>query len=72
MAQCCEGEGAVLLGSCRLIRNEDVSPEAIREGGLRRTVQQPRPVLTCYWRHRGHDQRELRACRGGGFGNDRK
>lgn len=40
MAQCCEGETAALLGSYRLIRNEDVSPEAIREGGLRRTAQQ--------------------------------
>ena len=34
MAQCCEGETAALLGSYRLIRNKDVSPEAIREGGL--------------------------------------
>jgi len=34
MAQCCEGETAVLPGSDRLIRNEDVSPEAIREGGV--------------------------------------
>lgn len=34
MAQCCEGEPAALLGSYRLIRNADVAPEAIREGGF--------------------------------------
>ncbi len=34
MAQCCAGESAALLGSYRLMRNDEVSPEAIREGGL--------------------------------------
>ncbi len=33
MAQCCEGESAALLGSYRLMRNDEVAPEAIREGG---------------------------------------
>ena len=40
MAQCCEGESAALLGSYRLMRNDEVSPEAIREGGLGRVAQQ--------------------------------
>lgn len=36
MAQCCAGESAALPGSYRLIRNENVSPAAIRKGGLGR------------------------------------
>lgn len=34
MAQCCEGEPAALQASYRLMRNDDVSAQAIREGGL--------------------------------------
>lgn len=34
MAKCCEGESAALLGSYRLLRNDEVAPEAIREGGF--------------------------------------
>lgn len=40
MAQCCEGEPAALLGSYRLIRNDEVAPEAIREGGFGWVAQQ--------------------------------
>lgn len=40
MAQCCEGESAALLGSYRLMRNPEVSPEAIREGGLSASARQ--------------------------------
>lgn len=40
MARCCEGESAALLGSYRLMRNEGVLPEAIREGGLGRSADQ--------------------------------
>ncbi len=40
MAQCCAGESAALLGSYRLMRNEGVSAEAIREGGLRWSAPQ--------------------------------
>lgn len=38
MARCCEGESAALLGSYRLMRNEGVLPEAIREGALGRSA----------------------------------
>ena len=34
LAHCCEGESAALLGSYRLMRNEEVAPEAIRKGGF--------------------------------------
>lgn len=39
MARCCEGDTAALLGSYRLMRNADVSAEAIREGGLNCVAQ---------------------------------
>ena len=42
MAQCCAGESATLLGSYRLMRNDEVSPEAIREGGLGCVARQAR------------------------------
>jgi hypothetical protein len=40
MAQCCKGESAALLGSYRLMRNDAVCAEAIREGGLAHTARQ--------------------------------
>ncbi|MDA3922240.1 MAG: transposase DNA-binding-containing protein [Salinisphaera sp.] len=43
MARRYEGEAAALLGSYRLMRNDAVSPEAIREGGLGHMAQQDQP-----------------------------
>ena len=40
MAHCRAGESTALLGNYRLMRNEDVSPEAIREPGLGRSARQ--------------------------------
>lgn len=40
LSKCCEGEGAALLGGYRLLRNEEVKPEAIREGGFAATARQ--------------------------------
>lgn len=34
LAKSCEGDGAALLGSYRLLRNDSVNPEAIREGSF--------------------------------------
>lgn len=39
IARCCEGSTAALLGSYRLMRNAQVEPEAIREGGLTSVAQ---------------------------------
>lgn len=39
LAKSCQGESAALLGSYRLLRNDDVNPEAIREGGFARVAQ---------------------------------
>jgi hypothetical protein len=40
LSKCCEGDEAALLGSYRLLRNEGVKAEAIREGGFAATVRQ--------------------------------
>jgi len=40
LARCCEGEPAALLGSYRLMRNDAVSAQAIREGALGQTVHE--------------------------------
>ena len=42
LAKPCEGESAALLGGYRLMRNDEVSPEAIREGGLGCVARQAR------------------------------
>ncbi len=34
MAKCCDGDASAQLGSYRLIENEKVSAQAIREGGF--------------------------------------
>ena len=39
LAKSCEGDDAALLGSYRLLRNDAVHPEAIREGGFARVAQ---------------------------------
>ena len=39
LAKSCEGDDAALLGSYRLLRNDAVNPEAIREGGFARVAQ---------------------------------
>ena len=39
LAKSCEGDRAALLGSYRLLRNDGVDPEAIREGGFARVAQ---------------------------------
>ena len=40
LSRCCEGDQAALLGGYRLLRNEEVKPEAIREGGFAATARQ--------------------------------
>lgn len=40
LSKCCEGDEAALLGGYRLLRNEEVKPEAIREGGFAATARQ--------------------------------
>ena len=51
LAKPCEGESAALLGSYRLMRNDKVSPEAIREGGLRVCCAGRHDLtLACCWR----------------------
>ncbi len=40
LSKCCEGDGAALLGGYRLLRNDEVKPEAIREGGFAATARQ--------------------------------
>lgn len=42
LAKPCKGVSAALLGSYRLMRNDEVSPEAIREGGLGCVARQAR------------------------------
>ncbi|EQD55406.1 hypothetical protein B1B_09244, partial [mine drainage metagenome] len=42
LAKPCEGESATLLGGYRLMRNDKVSPETIREGGLGCVARQVR------------------------------
>lgn len=39
LAKSCQGDGAALLGSYRLLRNDDVKPEAIRAGGFAEVAQ---------------------------------
>ena len=39
LAKSCEGDSAALLGGYRLLRNDDVKPEAIRAGGFAAVVQ---------------------------------
>jgi hypothetical protein len=36
----CDGEAGALLGGYRMLRNEAVKPEAIREGGFAATARQ--------------------------------
>jgi hypothetical protein len=38
LSKCCEGDEAALTGSYRLLRNEEVTPDAIREGGFATTA----------------------------------
>ena len=40
LAKSCEGDSAALLGSYRLLRNDGVSPDAIREGAFAKVAQQ--------------------------------
>ena len=40
LAQCCDRDPAALLGSYRLIGNEEIGPERIREGGLASVARQ--------------------------------
>lgn len=40
LSKCCQGDEAALLGGYRLLRNEEVKPEAIREGGFEATARQ--------------------------------
>lgn len=40
LAKSCEGEAGALEGSYRLLRNDDVKPAAIREGGFAATARQ--------------------------------
>jgi len=40
LSKCCEGDEAALLGSYRLLRNDEVKPEAIRASGFSATVRQ--------------------------------
>lgn len=40
LSKCCEGDDAALLGSYRLLRNEGVTPEAIREGAFLSTADE--------------------------------
>jgi hypothetical protein len=39
LAKSCQGDGAALLGGYRLLRNDDVNPEAIRAGGFAEVAQ---------------------------------
>jgi Transposase DNA-binding/Transposase DDE domain len=39
LAKSCQGDGAALLGSYRLLRNDDEKPEAIRAGGFAEVAQ---------------------------------
>ena len=39
LAKSCQGDGAALLGGYRLLRNDDVKPEAIRAGGFAEVAQ---------------------------------
>ncbi|MHB1945930.1 MAG: hypothetical protein ACYCPE_11905 [Metallibacterium sp.] len=43
LAKPCEGESAALLGSYRLLRNDEVSPEAITKGSVGCVARQARP-----------------------------
>lgn len=47
LAKCCEGDSAALLGSYRLLRNGQVSAQAIREGGFAWSAKEAReyPLL---------------------------
>jgi len=46
----CEGESAALLGSYRLMRNDEVSPEAIREGAAWGVLRGRHDLtLACCW-----------------------
>lgn len=40
LSKCCEGDEAALVGSYRLLRNEEMKPDTIREGGFAATVRQ--------------------------------
>jgi hypothetical protein len=40
LSKCCEGDEAALLGSYRLLRNEEMKPDTIREGGFAATIRQ--------------------------------
>ncbi len=40
LSKSCDGDKAALLGGYRLLRNEEVKPEAIRAGGLAATARQ--------------------------------
>ena len=59
LAKSCEGDGAALLGSYRLPRNDSVNPEAIREGSFA-SVAARANACTVAGRRR-HHQRELPA-----------
>ncbi len=43
LSKCCAGNEAALLGGYRLVHNEEVKPEAIREGGFAAMVRQASP-----------------------------